>query len=512
MSLEFFTPQDLRQIEAEGLSEAQILEQIEVFRKGFSPVRLNRPCKVKDGIAVIPEEDEDGFLRCHERECRKGRMLKFVPASGAASRMFKEWFEFLDRGSFDSEAMNAAFDRDLRRFAFFGDLRAAVQRQGGNLDKWMAEKRLTNILDCILSEKGLNYGNLPKALLKFHAYPGGSRAAIEEHLVEAALYAKGGDRVCRIHFTVSREHEEKVSNYLSSIRSQYEKQWDVSLDIGISIQSSSTNTLAVDLENRPFRDEKGRLVFRPGGHGALLFNMNSMSDEDIVFLKNIDNIVPERLTPATVRYKKVLCGYLISLQEKMFHYLTRMAEGQMKADDLSVIVSFCQEELCIRFPAGFDEWSWAAKQALIFSKLNRPVRVCGMVKNEGEPGGGPFWVDEEDGSQSLQIIEATQIDPTSVTQRAVWSAATHFNPVDLVCGVRDYRRRQFDLMKFVNQRTFSISQKSEKGRELRALERPGLWNGSMHDWTTLFVEVPIETFNPVKTVYDLLRPQHLSGY
>ena len=511
MSTARFTEDDLSQIQEEGQSEAQVREQIELFQRGFPPVVLNRPCTMDDGIVVIPKEDQDRFVQCHERECRKNRMRKFVPASGAASRMFKEWFECLDRGAFPSEAAGGEFIRDLRQFAFYEDLRAAIRRRGGSPDTWFAERRYGDILNCILTEAGLNYGNLPKALLKFHEYPAGSRAAIEEHLVEAARYARGGDGVCRIHFTVSGEHGEIVREHLSRVRQRYEESCGVSFDIALSIQSPSTNTLAVDLENRPFRDDAGRLVFRPGGHGSLLVNMNGMNDSDIVFLKNIDNIAPDRLKPATVHYKKVLSGCLISLQEEIFRYLKRMAEGPLTEDAQNAAVRFCREKLHIGFPPGFDDLSPAAQRQLLFSRLNRPVRVCGMVKNEGEPGGGPFWVVEEDGAQSVQIIEESQVDPHSAPQRAIWSAATHFNPVDLVCGVRDFQGRKFDLMRYVNRKTFSISLKSEKGRALRALERPGLWNGSMHGWTTIFVEVPIETFNPVKTVYDLLRPQHLPG-
>ncbi len=506
---ELFTAADVRQIRAEGLSEAQVLEQIALFQSGFSPVALNRPCTVDDGIVVIPAEAQSGFVQRHEQECRKNRMLKFVPASGAASRMFKEWFEFLGKGTFPFDTAGGEFLRDLRRFAFFEDLRAAVARQGGNLESWMAEKRYGNILNCILTEEGLNYGNHPKALLKFHDYPDGSRAAIEEHLVEAALYARGGDGICRVHFTLSGEHEESVRKHLSRMRPYYERQYGVSFDVSLSIQSPSTNTLAVDLENHPFRDETGKLVFRPGGHGALLVNMNGLDEGDIVFLKNIDNIVPDRLKSATVHCKKVLSGCLVSLQEEIFRWLIKMDEGPLTEDEYRAIIRFCREKLYVDFWPGFNDLPAADRQRFVFSRLHRPVRVCGMVKNEGEPGGGPFWVDEPDGTQSVQIIEESQIDSHSGSQRAIWSAATHFNPVDLVCGVRDYRGRKFDLMQFVNRKTFSISRKSEKGSVLRALELPGLWNGSMHDWTTVFVEVPVETFNPVKIVYDLLRPQHL---
>ncbi len=511
MSSELFTAEDLRQIRAEGQSEAQVREQIELFQRGFPPVNLNRPCTVDDGIVVLSKEDQDCFVQRHEQECRKNRMIKFVPASGAASRMFREWFEHLDRGALPSEAAGDQLICDLRRFAFFEDLRAAIRRQGRNLDIWIAERRYGDILNCILTEAGLNYGNLPKALLKFHDYPAGSRAALDEHLVEAALYARGGDGVCRVHFTLSGEHEEIVRDHLTRVRSRYEALYGVSFDISLSIQSSSTNTLAVDLENRPLRDDAGRLVFRPGGHGSLLVNMNSLNDSDIVFLKNIDNVVPDRLKPPTVHYKKVLSGCLISLQEEIFRCLKKIAGGLLAEDELEAVIRFCREKLHIGFPPGFGDLSPAARQRLLFSRLNRPVRLCGMVKNEGEPGGGPFWVDEEDGTQSLQIIEESQVDPHSASQRAIWSAATHFNPVDLVCGVRDFQGRKFDLMQFVNRKTYSISLKSEKGRALRALERPGLWNGSMHGWTTVFVEVPVETFNPVKTIHDLLRPQHLPG-
>ena len=511
MSTAWFTEDDLAQIRAEGQSEAQVLEQLDLFRQGFPPVALNRPCTVGDGIAVIPKEEQYGFVQRHERECRKGRMLKFVPASGAASRMFREWFECLGRGGFPFGAAGEEFTGDLRRFAFFEDLQAAIRRGGGSLDAWVAEGRYVSILNSILTEAGLNYGNLPKALLKFHDYPDGSRAAIDEHLAEAALYARGGDGVCRVHFTLSGEHEEIVREHLWRVRHRYERHYGASFDITLSIQSPSTNTLAVDLENRPFRDDAGRLVFRPGGHGSLLVNMNGLNGGDIVFLKNIDNVVPDRLKSETVHYKKVLSGCLIRLQEEIFHFLARMAEGPLETGEREAVIRFCRERLGIGFPPGFDDLSPDEKQRHLFSRLNRPVRVCGMVKNEGEPGGGPFWVDEEDGTQSLQIVEESQIDAQSEAQRAVWSAATHFNPVDLVCGIRDYRGRNFDLQRFVNRKTFSISQKSEKGRALRALERPGLWNGSMHGWTTVFVEVPIETFNPVKTVYDLLRPQHLPG-
>jgi hypothetical protein len=354
----------------------------------------------------------------------------------------------------------------------------------------------------------LNYGNLPKALLKFHAYSDGSRSAVEEHLVEAALYTKDAGGMCRLHFTLSGEHHDEVADYLSVIKRHYEKYYDVTFDIVLSTQQSSTNTIAVDLDNRPFRDQKGELVFRPGGHGALLDNLNGTGG-DIIYLKNIDNIVPDRLKPVTIFYKKVLGGYLIYLQNEIFRCLRYLEKAELDEKTLQELKLFCEKRLNLVIPQWFEYLPLAEKCSLVFKILNRPIRVCGMVRNQGEPGGGPFWVNEKDGTQSLQIIEESQIDSESAEQRAIWSRGTHFNPVDLVCGVCNYRSYKFDLHDFVNRDAYFISQKSEKGRDLKALELPGLWNGSMAFWITIFVEVPIETFNPVKTIHDLIRPQHL---
>jgi hypothetical protein len=314
--------------------------------------------------------------------------------------------------------------------------------------------------------------------------------------------------MCRLHFTLSEEHQDDVTDYLSVIKGYCEKHYDVTFDIALSTQKSSTNTIAVDLNNRPFRDQQGELVFRPGGHGALLDNLNGI-DGNIIYLKNIDNIVPDRLKPITVFYKKALGGYLISLQKEIFRYLRHLDKAELDEKTLQEMKLFSENKLHLVIPPWFEDLPLAEKCSFVFKILNRPIRVCGMVRNQGEPGGGPFWVNGEDGTQSLQIIEESQIDSGSTEQKAIWSRATHFNPVDLVCGVRDYRSCKFDLHEFVNRDAYFISQKSEKGRDLKALELPGLWNGSMAFWNTIFVEVPIETFNPVKTIHDLLRPQHL---
>lgn len=508
MSGVIFTESDVKQIEKEGLTIDQVLKQIDLFKRGVFPVKLNRPCTINDGIITIPEENLEAITALHEGEARNGRMLKFVPASGAASRMFRDWYIYLDAGAFDS-GEGQGFSSNLKKFAFFSDLSNVISLDGERIENMIENNRYADILTYILTSKGLNYGNLPKAILKFHAYPNGSRTALEEHLVEASLYTRDAGHVCRVHFTVSEEHQEAVYDYLSQVKKDYEKYYGVKYDIILSTQKSSTNTIAVDLRNCPFRDQQGNLVFRPGGHGALLENLNSING-DIIYLKNIDNVVPDRLKAVTTLYKKVLGGYLVLLQNEIFKFLHLISKKEADNDAIVDMTSFCEERLNIIMPTWFEASSLAEKCTFIYKKLNRPIRVCGMVKNEGEQGGGPFWVNGGDGTQSLQIIEESQVDLRSREQRAIWSSATHFNPVDLVCGVRDYRSGKFDLHEFVDPNSYFISQKSEKSRDLRALELPGLWNGAMAFWNTIFVEVPIETFNPVKTVRDLLRQQHMS--
>jgi hypothetical protein len=508
---DLFSADDMRQVREHGLTEAQVMAQMQRFKTGAEPIRLNRPCTVGDGIISIPAGEIEGLVKYHDREAARGRLMKFVPASGAASRMFKEWFCRLEEDCLDTEAAAQTFSGDIRKFAFYEDLNRQISRRGQSLEGWLEQGRYRNILAEILTAEGLHYGYLPKALVKFHAYPEGSRTALEEHLVEAVLYVKDRKRISRIHFTVSEEHRRDVEQYLSGIKKRYEQHYDVRFDIDVSIQSADTDTIAVDMENRPFLDEAGKLLLRPGGHGALLSNLNRIPAADIIFLKNIDNVVPDHLKPQTVLHKKILGGYLITLQERIFEYLKWLAADLTDECHLDLIFSFSRERLSIVFPPWFKDLSLVEKRTMIFAKLNRPIRVCGMVKNEGEPGGGPFWADEKDGTQSLQIIEEFQVDTRSQTQQAAWSLATHFNPVDLVCGIRDYRNRKYDLQQFVNQDAFSVVRKSEKGRDLRALELPGFWNGSMANWITIFVEVPLETFNPVKTVYDLIRPSHRVG-
>jgi hypothetical protein len=502
-----FSNEDLKAIAAKGIEVEEVLRQLETLRRGTRPLRLIRPVSTGDGIIEIPPDEREGLVSLHDQAAGKGRMLKFVPASGVASRMFKDWNNWYLQRKFDSAGGVVKFLRDLLKFAFFDDLKEVMASEGENVDRCIGEGRWTDILEFVLTQRGLNYNWLPKALIKFHIYPGHTRTALEEHLVEAALYVRDARNICRIHFTVSDEHESRFSEFLSRVKGDYEKLFGVKYEITVTIQYPSTDTIAVDMENRPFRDRGGRLVFRPGGHGALLKNLNAM-EGDVIFIKNIDNVIPDRLKDITVLHKKILGGYLVRLQDEIFDNLKLLSEKRVNDELLLRVIRFCQKNLLLFFPDEFWNESISARKDYVFWMLNRPIRVCGMVKNEGEPGGGPFWV-EESGTRSLQIVEQDQLDLNSEEQKDIWESSTHFNPVDLVCGVRNYKGEKFDLNAYVNRDTVIVSKKSHEEGKLKALELPGLWNGSMAFWNTVFVEVPLETFNPVKTVDDLLRKSHL---
>jgi len=502
--------EDLAELRAAGIAERSALGQIDLFRRGPRYARLDRACTVGDGIVALSEDQCLEAIARFDREAADGRFLKFVPASGAATRMFKFWFQACGRGGFSSPEEGRQFLADLPNFAFWDDLSDRISRTGGRLPEWAEAGRFTDILEMILTNRGLDYGCLPKALLKFHSYPGGARTPLEEHLVEAALYVRDGNGLCRIHYTVSEEHQGIVAAYLADRIPRYERMFGVRYEWRISAQKAATRTIAVDHDNRPFRDRDGRLLLRPAGHGALLDNLNAI-DGEFIFIKNIDNVVPDRLKPETVRYKKALGGILAALRAEVFRHLGALEAQEDEERILAEAMRFCGESLGVSFPPGFTGRAPSERSAYLRRCLDRPLRVCGMVRNAGEPGGGPFWVRGDDGLSSLQIVEEFQVEGASPGQKEIWRQATHFNPVDLVCSVRDRHGRKYDLREFVDSRAVCITHKSEKGRELKALELPGLWNGSMSRWNTVFVEVPIETFNPVKTVSDLLRPQHRPG-
>jgi hypothetical protein len=363
------------------------------------------------------------------------------------------------------------------------------------------------IIDSLLTSNGLDYANQPKGLLLFHNYPDGPRTAAEEHLVEAAVYATDRDKRAHIHFTISPEHQQRFKTLFGKVSEKYENQFGIKFDISFSIQKPATDTIAVDELNQPFRNNNGDLLFRPGGHGALIDNLNDL-DGDIIFIKNIDNIVPDRLKAQTFRYKKVIGGYLAFLKSKLDNYLHRLEKSHLSAGEINEIKEFSTSTLKLSIPDSFSQLEMAEQQKFLFKLLNRPLRICGMVKNEGEPGGGPFWVENDNGELSLQIVESSQIDFSNPEQAEIVKKATHFNPVDLVCAVKNYRGERFNLKEFIDEDTGFIALKSTGGKTLKAQELPGLWNGAMAYWITLFVEVPIITFNPVKTINDLLRNEH----
>lgn len=503
------TQEDKELLLKKGISEAQIAEQLACFEKGFPYLELSAAASVENGGILVADADlQEKYLKAWDayKDSDK-KIVKFVPASGAASRMFKNLFEFLgaDYSEPTTDFEKKFFSR-VHDFAFYDELNeACVKNTGKDIDTLIAEKNYKAVVANLLESAGLNYGALPKGLLKFHRYEDGVRTPLEEHLVEGALYAAGKTGQVNVHFTVSTEHRALFQQLVDEKVAAYSSRFGVQYQVSFSEQKPSTDTVAADMENKPFRDN-GKLLFRPGGHGALIENLNDL-DADIVFIKNIDNVVPDRLKADTVTYKKLLAGALVTLQKKAFEYLELLDSGHYSHEQLETIIRFVQQDLRCR-RADIKNLEDADLVIYLRKKLNRPMRVCGMVKNVGEPGGGPFLAYNPDGTVSLQILESSQIDMKDPEKKAMFEKGTHFNPVDLVCAVRDYKGNKFNLLNFVDKATGFISYKSKNGKDLKALELPGLWNGSMSDWSTVFVEVPLSTFNPVKTVNDLLREQH----
>lgn len=503
-----FTENDLKQIAARGISEEQVRQQLEQIAEGFPFLKLEAAASVQKGIVAPDEEERNAYVKAWQEYKDEGHtIVKFVPASGAASRMFKNMFSFVD-ASYDEPTTDFEkyyFDR-IRDFAFREELcDKCKQNEGKNIKTLLAEGNYKAIARNMLAAEGLNYGQQPKGLLLFHNYEDGPRTPMEEHLVEAAMYASSNGQA-NVHFTVSHEHLELFKKKVAEKLEKYASQFGVKYNVSFSEQKPSTDTIAANTDNTPFRNADGSLLFRPGGHGALIENLNEI-DADVVFIKNIDNVVPDRLKPATVEWKQVIAGVLVTLQAKAFAYLRLLDSGSYTHEELEEIIRFVQRDLCCR-KADIKELEDAELVIYLRKKLNRPMRVCGVVKNVGEPGGGPFLTYNQDGTVSLQILESSQIDTANEEYVKMFNNGTHFNPVDLVCATKDYKGNRFNLPDYVDRTTGFISSKSKNGKELKALELPGLWNGAMSDWNTIFVEVPLETFNPVKTVNDLLREQH----
>lgn len=502
------SPKDLEQIEMKGISEQQIEKQLEEFKTGFPFLKLDAAASIGNGIIATSAEDVKRYTEAWNAYKAEGKkIVKFVPASGAASRMFKNMFAFLTA---DYDVPTTDFEKtffdNVVKFAFYPALNAMCEKnEGKNIEALMGEGNYKAVVANLLEAKGLNYGQLPKGLLLFHSYEDGARTPLEEHLVEGALYADSKGMV-HIHYTVSPEHRALFEKKVADTKEKYEKAYNVKYDITFSEQKPSTDTIAVNPDDTPFRNADGSLLFRPGGHGALIENLNEIP-ADVVFIKNIDNVVPDRLKADTVTYKQVIAGVLVSLQKKAFEYLRLLDEGTYNHEKLEEMIRFVQRDLCCR-KHDIKELEDAELVIYLRSKLNRPMRVCGVVKNVGEPGGGPFLTYNQDGTVSLQILESSQIDKSNTEYMKMFTEGTHFNPVDLVCAVKNYKGEKFNLPDYVDRTTGFISSKSKNGKDLKALELPGLWNGAMSNWNTVFVEVPLSTFNPVKTVNDLLREQH----
>lgn len=501
-----FLQTDLETLNRKGITPDQLSDQLAMLRDGFPYLKIAAPATVGHGITrPSPEMAERSIALWEEYLAAGGSVQKLVPASGAASRMFKDLFSFINgkKDKPDNDFMKAFFSR-IADFAFFPYLNSiCMHNYGKSVYTLLDDKRYKDIVVALIESGGMNYGQLPKGLLEFHKNLGGSRSALAEHLAEGAAYAADKHGNVRVHFTVSEDHRQLFELKIEELKGWMQKLTGVKYDITLSVQKPSTDTVAANPDGTPYR-ENGELFFRPGGHGALIENINDL-DANVIFIKNIDNVVPDTLRDTTVRYKKVIGGILVATKQKADEYCRRLDKGCLSPEETEEMLSFLKDVLCVENETVAD-MSQEEKEAYLMRKLNRPMRVCGMVKNEGEPGGGPFMAYSADGSVQPQILESSQLSPKE--EKKLLKDATHFNPVDLVCDIKDYKGKKFNLPDFVDRTTGFISTKSREGHEIKALELPGLWNGAMSDWNTIFVEVPAETFNPVKTVNDLLRPAH----
>jgi len=512
-----FNESDRKHIEMHGSDIQSIEKQIHYFRSGFPSLVLDRPATLDNGIRKVSQLDQINLLKSFDSLSSNKTLIKFVPASGAATRMFKSLFSFMEEyaGSDleyqmfshgESFPEISQFFRDIENFAFFDDLASAYGVDGEGLKEAHLKHKFVDILKVLLTDEGLNYGELPKGLLKFHQYKSGSRTAAEEHLVEGAHYARDSHQIVRIHFTVSAEHRSRFEYHINEMKEKYENEYSVTFDVGYSEQKSSTDTIAVDLKNKPFRNVDGSLLFRPAGHGALISNLNDL-DEDLIFIKNVDNVVPDHLKGTTYTYKKVLAAILLENQRIVFDFLDKIDGGWSRILE-EEIIKYAQTEINIFLPEDYYQKDEPSRKVILHSMLNRPIRVCGMVGNIGDPGGGPFWVKGQDGATSLQIVETAQIDLPDSIQKSIFEGSTHFNPADLVCSPKNYLGSKFDISEYSDPMTGFITEKSKDGKLLKALELPGLWNGAMSNWISIFVEIPKITFNPVKKAIDLLNDQH----
>ncbi|MEO1012939.1 MAG: DUF4301 family protein [Bacteroidota bacterium] len=513
-----FSDKDLEQLKDKGISQETVEKQIATFQEGIPFVHLERAAIVDNGIHKFTVEREKTLIQNFESKLKSLSPLKFVPASGAASRMFKALFNFLEDYDPKKESLDdylnrtgdtdiKKFSKGLTRFPFYGVVQGRLERKGEEATSKGEE--MFSFVSEMLGENALNYGFYPKGLLPFHNYGDFVATPFEEHLVEASQYGKTQD-TAQLHFTISPQHGEMFNTEFNAVKNRVGSKTKTTFEVGYSFQKPATDTIAVDMENNPFRNGDGSLLFRPGGHGALIANLNEQ-DADIIFIKNIDNVVVPEVLEEVSNSKKILGGILLEVQEKAFAHARSLEKDTLSQAEVLEIKNFLVEELNVRFSGDFEAWDMSKKTTVLRERINRPIRICGMVKNEGEPGGGPFWIRDGQNNVSLQIIESAQVDMSNPDQASILRNATHFNPVDLVCGVRDHSGRKYDLLRFVDSKQGFISEKTKDGKALKALELPGLWNGAMAFWNTIFVEVPLATFNPVKTVNDLLKDSHQGG-
>jgi len=512
-----FTEKQLEQIEKKGLTLNKVKSQIELFKQGLPFINLKAAAVIGHGILQIDDDEKRRLISSYDSKRADISILKFVPASGAATRMFKFLFKFFDEYNPKKGSINSYINRKkasemsiffvgINKLPFYYKVKQHLHKENKNFSELKLNEQLFLFVQMMLSEYKLNYGNYPKGLLPFHQYRDHVATAFEEHLFESALYASSNGNA-NLHFTISEKHKNIFDEEFKRIEEVVERKTNTRFNISFSYQKESTDTIALTADNKPYVEDDGCLLFRPSGHGALIENLNDL-DADIIFIKNIDNVVVFKYEKEVAENKKMLAGKLREVQEIAFKYLNELESTNPDEKRLMVIAQFLSNELNLVISVEFEKYSKKYQKQYLFDKLNRPIRVCGMVKNEGEPGGGPFWVKDEGANISLQIVESAQIDKKNKYQKQILKNATHFNPVDLVCGIKDYKGRKFDLTQYVDHKTAFITMKTKVGKDIKALELPGLWNGSMANWNTIFMEVPLLTFNPVKTVNDLLKGPH----
>lgn len=508
-----FSAADREQMNKLGIDMETVFQQMEILSRGNRFVWVHAPAVRGNGINVYDEETIEKLVKEFEHVVKNKKLLKFIPASGAATRMFKDLFQVLEPHTLDNTYLSPAVKnalalmQSLKQTAFYDRLKATLYKHNLHLERLLDNKDYVPVIKYLLDKEGMHYAALPKGLLLFHSYENENRTAFEEHFVEGSAYAKNSDGQVHLHFTISPEHKQWFENLLQEVKQSYEQRFNVSFKVDFSFQSPATNTLSLTEDNDLFRNEDGSLEFRPGGHGSLLENLSNV-DADVVFIKNIDNVTVDARKADTILYKKLLSVLLLNMQEQCFAYLRMLESPSLSLSALAAIEGFAQEQLHIVFPGYYASMQPEEKQAYLFRQLNRPIRVCGMVKRENEPGGGPFWAGNASGQLSLQIVETSEIDLSDPEQESYLEASEYFNPVDLVCGLKNYKGEKFNLQDYADKERCFVTIKSKNGKVLKALEHPGLWNGAMSDWISIFVAVPLSTFTPVKTINDLLRKEH----